>query len=83
MRQAAKSAFQVVIIQFFEFRDGVVGKKIRCYTASGYLPRRRLAPFSQNSKTRGSAGLAQAQLTHINPSGLFCFNSTREPLKGT
>jgi glycosyltransferase involved in cell wall biosynthesis len=32
---------------------------------------------------RGSAGLAQAQLTHINPSGLFCFNSTREPLKGT
>ena len=30
-----------------------------------------LAPFSQNSNACGSAGLAQAQETHANPSGLF------------
>src|SRR5206468_12411783 len=29
------------------------------------------APFSQNSSGCGSAGLAQAQLTQANPSGLF------------
>src|SRR3954447_26399324 len=42
-----------------------------------------LAPFSQNSNTRGSAGLAQAQLTHMKPSGLFCFIRTRGPRSGT
>ena len=41
------------------------------------------APFSQNSKTCGSAGLAQAQLTHMKPSGLFCCISTRVPLTAT
>jgi hypothetical protein len=30
-----------------------------------------LAPFSQNSAILGRAGLAQAQLTHIGPPGLF------------
>lgn len=30
-----------------------------------------MTPFSQNSKRWGSFGLAQAQLTHMKPSGLF------------
>src|ERR1700712_3966170 len=42
-----------------------------------------LAPFSQNSNTRGSAGLAHAQLTHMKPWSLFCFKRTRLPLPGT
>src|SRR4051812_15323969 len=42
-----------------------------------------LAPFSQNSKTRGSAGLAQAQLTHMKPSGLFCLSRTGGAVNGT
>src|SRR5690606_7338806 len=36
-----------------------------------------LAPFSQNSKRCGSRGLAQAQLAHMKPSGLFCRASWR------
>ena len=31
-----------------------------------------LAPFSQNSKVCGCAGLVQAQDTHMKPPGLFC-----------
>ena len=31
-----------------------------------------LAPFSQYSKVCGLFGLAQAQLTHMNPFALFC-----------
>jgi hypothetical protein len=42
-----------------------------------------LAPFSQNSNTRGSAGLAQAQLTHMKPPVLFWLSRTRDPLIGT
>src|SRR6185312_4816662 len=38
-----------------------------------------LAPFSQNSKVRGLAGLAQEQLTHMNPSGLFCLSRISLP----
>ena len=42
-----------------------------------------LAPFSQNSSGCGCAGFAQAQLTHIYPSGLFCVESNLLPFKGT
>ena len=42
-----------------------------------------LAPFSQNSKGSGLAGLTQAQLTHWKPSTLFCRVSARAPLAGT
>jgi hypothetical protein len=41
-----------------------------------------LAPFSQNSQSRGTAGFAHAQLTHMKQSALFCFRITREPAKG-
>src|SRR3569832_334656 len=41
-----------------------------------------LAPFSQNSKGWGSAGLAHEQLTHMKPSGLFCFIRTSGPRSG-
>ena len=41
-----------------------------------------LAPFSQNSAGCGMAGLAQAQLTHMKPLGLFCSSSTRAPFAG-
>ena len=42
-----------------------------------------LAPFSQYSKASGLAGFAQAQDTHMKPSGLFCFSSIAEPVTGT
>src|ERR1700710_2475681 len=41
------------------------------------------APFSQNSNTLGSAGLAHAQPTHMRPACLFCFSKTRLPFNGT
>ena len=42
-----------------------------------------LAPFSQNSNGSGLAGFGQAQLTHWNPSTLFCRLSVSAPLTGT
>ena len=34
-----------------------------------------LAPFSQNSNSRGCFGFAQEHDTHMTPSGLFCRRS--------
>jgi hypothetical protein len=41
------------------------------------------APLSQNSNVWGSAGFAHEQLTHMNPSGLFCFSKIALSFNGT
>ena len=55
-----------------QFGHGMLGEEIRRAAPAVSSHTVALAPFSQNSKGGLSPGLAQAQATHMKPSGLFC-----------